>query len=245
MNKQADWFENWFDSPFYHILYKERGWLEAEVFIDKLIHFLKPEKNTSFLDVGCGKGRHSVFLNKKGYDVTGIDLSENSIAEANKSNNSTLHFYVHDMRQLFRISYFDYALNLFTSFGYFENDQDNYNAIKAMADNLKPNGTVVLDFMNSKKVIANIVEQEKKIIDGIDFSISKKLENDFIIKTILFSCGEKQYSFQEKVKALTLIDFKKYFEANQLKIVHLRGNYNLEAFDENTSDRLIMIAKKL
>lgn len=244
MSKQVDWFENWFDSPFYHILYKERGCLEAELFIDKLISFLNPNKDASFVDVGCGKGRHAIYLNKKGFDVTGIDLSENSIKEANKSTNSRLQFHVHDMRKEFQKNHFNYALNLFTSFGYFENEQDNYDAIKAISDSLKPSGIIVVDFMNSPLIIKNIIPEEKKIIESIEFIITKKIENDFIVKTITFSCGEKNYVFHEKVRALKLDNFKKYFEANQLKIVHLKGNYNLDDFNENTSDRLILIAKK-
>ena len=60
-----EWFKDWFDSPYYHILYKDRNFDEAEQFINNLLTFLKPETNSRFLDLGCGKGRHSVFLNKK------------------------------------------------------------------------------------------------------------------------------------------------------------------------------------
>ncbi|MGZ4035978.1 MAG: class I SAM-dependent methyltransferase, partial [Bacteroidia bacterium] len=96
------WFEGWFDSPYYHLLYKNRDYSEAELFIDNLLSFLKPEQGARFLDIGCGKGRHSIYLNKKGFDVTGIDLAENSISCAKQSENEHLHFYVHDMRKIFR-----------------------------------------------------------------------------------------------------------------------------------------------
>lgn len=242
--KHTEWFECWFDSPYYHVLYKNRDFSEAELFIDNLIQLLNPEKTNRFLDVGCGKGRHAIYLNKKGFDVTGIDLSKKSIACAKLSENETLHFYTHDMRKLFRTNYFDVAVNLFTSFGYFENERDNYAVINSVSKALKPNGIFVLDFMNSKKLINQLNCKETKTIEGIEFNISKTFENNFIVKKIDFKDKGKDYHFEERVKALTLNDFEKYFEANKLKIVHLRGNYKLEEFGEERSERLIIVAKK-
>jgi len=242
--KCHNWFEDWFDSPYYHLLYKNRDYSEAEIFIDNLISLLKPEQNFRFLDLGCGKGRHSIYLNKKGFDVTGVDLAENSINCAKQNENEHLHFYVHDMRKTFRTNYFDCVVNLFTSFGYFENNRDDNATINAVYKSLKPKGYFVLDFMNAKKVVANLKSEEIKTIEGIEFRISKTIEKNFIIKLIQFTDKGKEYNFKEFVKALTLSDLEKYFSANKLKIVHLRGNYQLEEFDEQTSDRLIIIGQK-
>ena len=239
-----EWFKDWFDSPYYHILYKDRNFEEAEQFINNLLTFLKPETNSRFLDLGCGKGRHSVFLNKKKHKVVGLDLSPESITSASTFENTDLQFYVHDMRKVFRVNYFDYVLNLFTSFGYFENNRDDYATINALSKGLKPNGLVVLDFMNATKVISCLRQTETKHSEGIEFKIERNLENGFIVKQICFSDKGKNYCYHERVKALVLADFEKYFAANKLKIVHLFGNYNLQEFDKNTSDRLIIIAQK-
>ncbi len=240
----TEWFECWFDSPYYHVLYKNRDFSEAELFIDKLIGFLQPAPGSRIMDLACGKGRHSIFLNKKGYDVTGIDLSPGSIACAKQSENDTLHFYTHDMRKSFRTNYFDFVLNLFTSFGYFEQERDNNAVVNSACKSLKPDGIFVLDFMNAKKVIECLPFAETKIVEGIEFRINKTLEGNFIIKKIEFEDKGKAYHFQERVKALTLNDLEKYLKANELKTVHLWGSYSLEAFDENSSERLIIVAKK-
>jgi SAM-dependent methyltransferase len=239
------WFKDWFDSPYYHILYKDRNNNEAEGFIDKLIVFLQPSLDAQFLDLGCGKGRHAVYLNKKGYSVIGVDLSPESIAFASQFENERLQFYVQDMRKMFCTNCFDYILNLFTSFGYFECERDDKATVNSVYKELKPGGIFVLDFMNTKKVLSNLVVFETKIIDDIEFSITKTIENGFIVKSIQFSDKGKEYAFQERVKILTLDDFEKYFSANNLKILHLKGNYQLEEFDVNTSDRLIIIAEKM
>jgi SAM-dependent methyltransferase len=247
-NKSCDWFENWFDSPYYHILYKHRNHKEAELMIDNLVTYLAPAQDASFLDLACGKGRHSVYLNKKGFDVTGIDLSPENIACASSlitsTNRNTLRFFVKDMRKIGLQSQFDFILNLFTSFGYFEDEGDDYDTIEAVSKALKPGGTFILDFMNVQKIIANLVVHEVKIIDDIEFEITKSIENQFIVKRIHFFDKGKEYHFQERVKALTLKDFEKYLSASGFKIVDLRGNYNLEKFEPERSWRLIIIAKK-
>ena len=238
------WFAHWFDSPYYYILYKNRDEKEAEFFIDNLIAKLQLKKGNKLIDIACGKGRHATYFNKKGMDVVGIDLSENSIAVAKKMENSNLQFSVHDMREVFQENHFDIATNLFTSFGYFEDTEDEQKAINAMTKNLILGGILVIDFLNTKKAIANLVEQEKKDIDGIIFHISKKFDGKHIIKNIAFSDKGKDYCFQEKVKALSLAEFSVFIDAAGLKIIDIFGNYNLEDFDATSSDRLILICKK-
>ena len=103
----TDWFDQWFDTPYYHQLYFQRDDQEAAAFINRLIEHLQPSTKSCMLDVACGKGRHSLHLSEKGFDVTGIDLSVHSIAEANLSAHEGLQFFVHDMRQPF------YKLRLF------------------------------------------------------------------------------------------------------------------------------------
>lgn len=239
-----DWFKNWFDSPYYHILYKNRDCGEAELFINNLISYLKPSPDATFLDLACGKGRHSLFLNKKGYDVTGIDLSKNSIECAKTMENDKLHFYVHDMRKLFRTNYYDYVLNLFTSFGYFDNEKDNLATISTVSKALKPGGILVLDFFNAKKVIGSLKKEETKTVDGIEFKIHKCIFHKFIQKQIDFSDKGKAYHYQEQVQALALEDFEKYMKAGKLKTVTLFGSYMLEPFMEESSERLIIVAQK-
>ena len=107
------WFKDWFNSPYYHQLYFNRDEQEAAKFIDKLVDHLQPAPNALMLDVACGKGRHAVHLAEKGFDVTGIDLSEDSIKEALLHQTEKLHFYRHDMRLPFYINYYDCAFNFF------------------------------------------------------------------------------------------------------------------------------------
>ncbi len=239
-----NWYATWFDTPYYHLLYKNRNQMEAGNFIENLLQHLKPSKEALFLDVACGKGRHSKHIHQLGFNVHGIDLSEKSIKEASIFNNERLHFEQHDMREVYRSNYFDYAVNLFTSFGYFDDVSDNQKAMDAMAKNLKKDGILVIDFMNAKKVCLNLVEKEMKSVDYIDFYIERKIKSGFIQKDIQFTDKGKKHHFQEKVQALTLNDFSNLLQKAGLKIIDLWGNYEKNDFDVLKSNRLIIIAQK-
>ena len=238
------WFTNWFNSPYYHLLYKNRDEKEAELFIDNLVDHLQISKKSKVLDIACGKGRHSTYFNTKGMDVVGIDLSPNSINIAKKNENKSLQFVVHDMRKVFKRNNFDLVTNLFTSLGYFENDEDEQKAINAMATNLKQGGVLIIDFMNTKKVIRNLVKSEIKKVDDVTFSIQRCIKKKYIIKDISFSKNGENYQFQEKVKALNLADFSYFISNTGLKIIDTFGNYKLEDYNTLTSERLIIICQK-
>ena len=238
----ATWFRSWFDTPFYHILYKDRDDSEAHAFMETLTHYLNIPKRGTILDLACGKGRHARYLNKIGYDITGVDLSENSIAFAKQFENHSLHFKVHDMCKPYKTQ-FDAVFNLFTSFGYFDDDQDNLNTIKAIKANLNAFGFGVIDFMNSEFVIDNLVPKEVKTVDDITFNLKRFVENGYIVKDISFTTHGISYNFQERVKAFTLKDFEAMFKAANVYLLDVFGDYKLLEFNAKTSERLIMIFK--
>lgn len=241
---KPEWYKEWFDSPYYHILYKDRDEQEAKRFIDQLLSFLKPAANVSMLDLACGKGRYSRHLAAKGFEVVGIDLSPKSIEFARRFETDKLSFFTHDMRQPFRTNYFDYIFNFFTSFGYFNNEKDHLRTIKNVGFGLKENGTFVLDFFNSGKVVSALPKQEAKTVDGIEFEISKSYSSGHIFKEIRFHAAGKDYHFSEKVRAFQLADFQKMFSEAGLTLVEYFGDYHLHPFDEKYSDRLILITQK-
>jgi SAM-dependent methyltransferase len=240
--KSENWFSSWFDSPYYHILYKERNYREAQVFMDNLTHYLNMDEGSKVLDLACGKGRHSIYLNQLGYNVLGVDLSENSIAIANKNANDSLHFKVHDMREPFEEK-FDAIFNLFTSFGYFENESDNQKTLVSIHESLSEYGFGVIDFMNVNQVIANLVPDEVKTVDEINFHIKRYVIDNYIYKEIDFEDKGEKYHFTEKVRAFTLPDFELLMEQAGIYLLDTFGDYKLKKFHKVDSERLIMIFK--
>lgn len=240
------WFKNWFNSPYYHQLYFNRDESEAAAFINKLMGYLKPAAGSTMLDVACGKGRHSLQLAEKGFDVTGIDLSEDSINEALQYQHDYLHFYQHDMRLPFRINYYDYAFNFFTSFGYFNTQRENDNSIRTIAQSLKPTGTFVMDYLNVHYAEDHMVHRSEKEIDGVNFIITKWHDETHFYKKIMIEdeALEEPLVHTEKVSKFTIGDFTEMFAYQGLQVKEVFGDYNFSNYHLRNSPRLIMIAKK-
>lgn len=241
------WFKNWFDSPYYHLLYFHRDETEAAAFIKKLVDYLKPPSQARMLDVACGKGRHSMQLSTMGFDTTGIDLSTESIKEALRHENDTLHFYQHDMRLPFWINYFDYAFNFFTSFGYFTTQRENDNAIRTIAGSLKMKGSFVMDYLNVHYAEDHTTHLSEKEIDGIHFIITKWYDEDFFYKKIevIDETLSEPLMYTEKVAKFSLGNFTEMFAYQGMQIKEVFGDYNFGRYDVKRSPRLVMIAEKI
>ena len=232
---------DWFDSDYYHILYRHRDYNEARNFIDNIVKYLDLKKGSKILDLACGIGRHSIYLDKLGFKVVGTDNSRNNIKKAKANQNQSLSFKQMEMIDDTNHKY-DGIFNLFTSFGYV-NHNYNLKTIKNIERQLKDNGTVVVDFMNTSFVKNNLVIEETKVIDDLSFKIKRKSDGKHIYKEIKFY-DKKDYFFQEKVMDLSLNDFQNYLEIYNLKIIKIFGDYNLNEFDIKNSKRLIMVIKK-
>ena len=245
--QELDWFETWFNSPYYHLLYNHRDEEEALRFINKLIDKLEPEQGSRMLDLACGKGRHSKSLWEKGFDVTGVDLSENSIIAAKEYECDTLRFYTHDMRFPLVSNYFDYTFNFFTSFGYFETEREHINTLRTMSSSLKKDGKLVIDFLNTSLPELNNTTEDTKILENNRFETRKWATDKHLFKSIKVYEGNSDkllISFEERVARFNLQDFEHLFSFANLELTEVLGDHNLNAFDPLVSPRLILFAKK-
>lgn len=242
--KDTEWFSTWFDTSYYHLLYEHRNENEASAFIENITKALVLPLGANVLDLACGKGRHSIKLCELGYNVLGVDLSKNSIDIARKNSSEHLHFAVHDMREIILDKKFDAVFNLFTSFGYFDKMEDNFNVINSIHKMLNPNGRLVIDFMNANKTIKNLSPSDEKTVNGIKFSIKRNWDGNHIFKNIDVFENGKSHQFLERVQSLLLSDFEELLKG-KFKINKVWGNYNLNEFDEENSDRLIIYAERI
>ncbi len=238
------WFATWFDSSYYHLLYQHRDDTEAQFFMDNLVQHLQLGKAANILDLACGKGRHSIYLANKGFDVVGLDLSPESIEFAQQFEQERLHFATHDMRKPLEVGPFDAIFNLFTSFGYFPTEEEHLQTLQAMKNGLKSSKSVlVIDFFNAYKVIQDLVLAEEKTLSGITFRINRRVENNYILKDIHFEDKGQSFYFQESVRAFVLEDFERLFAQVGLQLQATFGAYDLADYNKSNSDRLILLAK--
>ncbi len=229
MQKEKEWFEHWFDTPFYHILYDYRNDDEARFFMRNLVDYLKLSKGDKILDLPCGKGRHALFLHEQGFKTTGADLSVNSIQHAKQFENQNLSFTIHDMRDPLNGSY-DAIFNLFTSFGYFNQETTNIKVLKNFKNALQPGGHIVIDFLNLDKVVQELIPEQRLTKKEIDFVIRKSVNDNFIMKQIEVHHDQKIHHYVEKVQALDLDKMKFFAKSAGLEIKEVFGDYEFESF---------------
>lgn len=238
-----EWFGQWFDSPYYHLLYFHRDEADARDFIDVLISYLQLPVSSHVLDLACGRGRHAIYMNQQGYRVTGLDLSTQSIALAKRHENERLFFATHDMRQPLPQTY-DLILNLFTSFGYFDTDKEHLAALNNIHSGLRDGGTFVLDFMNAPRVMETLVAHNRCEIEGVVFEMSRRIDGSHIIKDIHIHDGRKKLTFHENVRAFTPESLQSMLESAGFQVIDLWGDYTLNPFDPRHSERIIFSAQK-
>lgn len=240
------WFKDWFNSPYYHMLYKNRTQHEADEFVQQCVQQFNIQPQHRLLDVACGKGRHAKAFASYGIDVTGIDLAEDSILEAKQFEHDRLHFFVHDMREIFRTNYYDVVTNMFTSFGYFDQPQDNTKTAKMIHSALRPGGKFIMDFVNQQHAYQVIQAQPDDLIveNGIRFTIHKRIDQQRLIKEIGIEDGERKECFQEELNSFSFNDMVALFEDNGLTFRKAYGDYQLSAYSEMDSPRMILLFEK-
>ncbi|MEO8403806.1 MAG: class I SAM-dependent methyltransferase [Chitinophagaceae bacterium] len=243
---QQPWYQEWFNSPFYHKLYFERDEEEARAFIHKLISKLHPTHGSRMVDIACGRGRHSKILAALGFDVTGIDLSPDSIEFAKTSETEKLHFFIHDMRLPFWINYFNYAFNLFTSFGYFRTRREHDDAIRTIGGSLRPGGVFVIDYLNVHCSEDHLIHNEVKQIDTTTYNIHRWDDDHHFYKKINITDPslKEPLSFTEKVAKFSLGDFTDMLSFQSLQVQEVFGDYQFNSYDLKKSPRMIIIARK-
>lgn len=246
-NMYTEWFDAWFDTPYYHMLYFNRDEQEAETFITRLIDYLQPARGSRMLDVACGKGRHSLTLANMGFSVTGIDLSANSIAEANTFAHADLEFFQHDMRQPFRINYYQYAFNFFTSFGYFRTEREHYSAIRTIAHAVEVGGTVVFDYLNTHYAEDHLIAEQDVQKGDFNFHIKKWMDEQYFYKKIEVEHDDftVPHIYTEHVAKFSVGDFTDMLAFYGVQVTQVFGDYNLGPYHLRQTPRMIIVGKKI
>jgi SAM-dependent methyltransferase len=156
-----------------------------------------------------------------------------------------LHFKVADMRENYGEKKFELVLNLFTSFAYFEDWQDNFQALQQIHRSLKDDGLFVLDFLNISSLPRDLDRIEKTEIEGYSFHVRRYIEDAKLEKDISVKAPDGQdYSFKESIWALSLMDLQAMFKDVGFEILDTYGSYKLTNFEALESDRLILLARK-
>ncbi len=245
MKNMKDWYKHWFNSNYYLLIYKNRNEAEAKEFVDLILNNIPVKKDWSIVDFCCGYGRLCNFLAKHGFEVTGVDFSEIFINKAKmiaESEGLKVNYIKCDIRKFNQPEKFDLGINFFTSFGYFSNEE-NELTFKNFTNSIKNEGWLVLDYLNVINLEKNLVPFEEFYLEHRRVFISRKIENDRVIKTITIEDNNLRETFVESVGLYDINYFMKLFTENGFKILSLFGDYSGNEFNSN-SPRLIIISQK-
>ncbi len=243
----TEWFKNWFNTEIYLDVYRHRNDEDAGELVRLILANLKLDKNAAILDMACGAGRHSILFAKEGYDVTAVDLSENLLKVAKQSSfeaNVKVNYLNCDLRKFSISKNFDLVANLFTSFGYFEDDKENYEVIKTAYAHTKENGYFILDYFNSNYVRNNLVPitEEKFSIGTV--TQRRSIEGNRVIKKISVGKNGEEKRYVESVRLYNKSELEKIILDTGYTIIKEFGDFKGNPFDLESSPRIIIIARK-
>lgn len=242
----TEWYERSFGRD-YLLVYRHRDFQGATQEVHRMMEWLRLPASASILDLCCGMGRHAQALAEAGYRVTGVDLSEVLLEEAMAHDTlGQVKFLRGDMRELPVDGPFDAVVNLFTSFGYFTDNEDNARVFQEIHRVLKPQGRFIVDFLNPSYVRQHLVPHSERVDGGTRIEERRRIENGFVKKAITLTdaSGGEQREYEERVRLYELADFRNMMDEAGLVIDQVHGSYDGAAYDEEQSKRLIMVGHR-
>lgn len=243
----SEWFEEWFESPEYLKVYKNRNDNDAWQLVSFICSKLSLKSGLKILDLACGAGRHAILLAGRGFQVTGVDLSKNLLNVARKNAEElklNLSFIHSDIRNFLHYEKFDLVVNLFTSFGYFKKDEENFVVFKKASEMLKPEGFFAFDYLNSEYLKENLVPYSYEETDSYRVEQFRSIIDCRVEKKIVINNGNESKNFIESVKLYTPADLEFQLKKFGFDKIGLYGDYKGTIFDEKKSQRFLAICQK-
>ena len=234
-----EWFEEWFGEEYLR-LYPHRDDHEAERAVSLITRTTPFEPGWRVLDVACGAGRHARAFEAAGARCTGVDLSATLLKLARQVTDVPL--VRADMRQLpLRPGSMDLTVNLFTSFGYFEQDAEHTAALGEMIATVRQGGWFVIDFLNPEAVRRQLVPEETLALAGSTVQISRSVSPDgrYVCKTIRTPAGKR---FRERVRLFDPAQMVSMLEDVGVSVQYRFGDYD-EARLTPDAPRTILIGQ--
>lgn len=241
----GEWFKVAF-GELYPLVYPHRDVAEAARVVTRLAPIVA--RSGPLLDVACGNGRYMCALAGAGADVYGIDLSEFLLGEAAARAELRGRLVCGDMRALpFRDGAFGSAINMFTSFGYFDSESENAHVLREIARVLAEKGTFVLDFLNAERVRHHIEASSRRVVGDAEVEEARELSADGRVLTKRVRVqwpGREPAEYVERLRLYARDELTSMLAGAGFDVRAVHGDYDLGPFDDDVSARLILVCEK-
>jgi len=241
------WYKDWFNSENYLKVYRHRNESEAERLVELIVKSLGSKSDSKILDMASGSGRHAIIFAKRGFDVTAVDLSQRLLSEAKEiagQNDVKIDFVLSNILDFETTKRFNLVLNLFTSIGYFDNDEDNFRVVLKAYDLLIDGGYFVLDYFNINYLLKNLIPTSVFSENGLRITQNRSIQGTRVVKNITIENGSSVEEFYESVRLYNYDEMMAYLKKAGFTIFQEYGDYNGNNFNKESSPRLIIFAKK-
>jgi cyclopropane fatty-acyl-phospholipid synthase-like methyltransferase len=242
-----EWFKEWFDTDEYLYVYRNRNEEDAKKLVELIINNVELKPHDDILDLACGTGRHSILFAEKGYNVTAVDLSKNLLSIAQKTADQShvkVNFIRSDLRQFSICTRFELVINLFTSFGYFEEDKENFKIINTAYNQLNNSGYFVLDFFNRRFIEKNLVAESVNNYSDKAVIQKRHIEGNRVNKHIIIEKNNIRKEYYESVRMFRKEELLNAISCAGFRIIKYFGDSDGNQFDLENSSRIIIIAQK-
>lgn len=245
--KSSAWYEQWFGED-YLTVYAHRDEEEARAQVDFAERVLNPPKGGRILDLCCGNGRHAVELSRRGYRVTGLDLSPvllEAACERARDQKVEVEFVRCDMRQIPGEETFDAVVNFFTSFGYFDRDEENAAVLRGIARALVPEGGFLLDYLNRDYVVRHFVGRDEQEREGMRVIQERRIDpvESRVHKRLTLIKGDQQTVYSESVRMYVYPEMARMIADAGLRIERVYGNHEGDPLTID-SPRMILVGRR-
>ncbi len=242
--QESPWYASAFED-LYPLLYGHRDDESAEAEVAALIrHYSLSSTRVRVLDVCCGGGRHAAAFARAGFRAWGIDLSMRRLREANQRPELRGRVARSEIRSLPFAASFDLVLNLFTSFGYFQKDEENARAMREMARVLRPGGRLVVDHMNREAVERGLVPENQQSLEGFRVRQRRWIDKNRIRKKIdVADRYGRRIALHEDVRLYSPEEIAHLMTAAGLSDIRLFGSFSDDPLTAQ-SERMIATGVK-